>query len=106
MSLVLASFFVIITTVGLYFSNRIFQVRLKHEEKTYAQREVLIDLLTKHDREVVDEAVTEWLAEHIDDIKQDAREEMERVYRDVLHSILNTTPEALGGSHDQPQRPV
>ena len=108
MSLFVASGFVIVTLFGAHYANRIFKVRMAHEEKVYEQRAVLIDLLINRDKEAVDEAIAEWLAEHLQAVREDVREELERTYHEVLKSVLDTyiPQRPTGGSHDQPQRPV
>lgn len=106
MSLFVATGFVLITLFGAYYANKIFKVRMAHEEKVYAQREVLIDLLTKADQKVVDEAVREWLDNHLVHVRQDIEDELERAYGNTIRSIMNDPTRPLGGSHDQPERPV
>lgn len=105
MSLMLATGFVVITLVGAYYANRIFKVRMAHEEKVYAQRAVLIDLLTKKDKEVVDEEVQAWLDDHLTQVRHDVQDQLERAYGDTIRSIMNDPTRPLGGSHVQHQQP-
>lgn len=107
MSLCVASFFVLASSVSLYYANRIFKIRMAHEDKVYAQRSTLIDLLTKADQKVVDEAVEEWLTNHLSKVKQDVQDELERAYGDTIRSIMNDPTRPIGGSnHDRPIEPV
>lgn len=104
--LVLALVFVVITLMGSVWSYRIFKIRMAHEEKVYAQRETLIDLLTKHDKQVVDEEVQRWLDEHRKHLRRDVEEQMERAYGDAIRSIMKDATRPQGGSHGhQPVQP-
>lgn len=86
--LVIATFFVGVSGVVAHLSYKFAKIRMDHEDKVYAQRQVLIDLLTKADKKVVDEEVEEWLTNHLSKVRQDVQDELERAYGDAIRSIM------------------